>query len=254
MNIDAIVTDPANYQLTRVDGLPTAIVAIERTGPDFTRIQLTLGQDLTPMGYYSIRLGALIRTAAGSTVSPDRASFRWKKVVPRPIRIAFGSFTGEVTGGLLGSPAGQVFLSPAYGVSVANSTIQVDRVSVCTRAYDVYRPPGIPDPQPLFTFPARPGSSSLIGTLGGVLLASAYRLGQPEMRLTDVREDAVPAPVDGPAEGLLTETIDITRASFLNDDRWRTFPGTGALLGVFRTADNQTSIGPGPTVGPFAIP
>ncbi len=254
MTIDSVVTDPLNYQLRRVDGVPTTISAVEQTGPDTTRLQLTLAQDLTPMGYYNVQIGALVKSEAGHAVSPDRASFRWKRVIPRPIRVAFDSFSGEVTGGLLGSPAGQVFLSPAYGASAANSKIQVDRVSVCTRAYDVYRPPVVPDPQPLFTFPGRPGSSSLIGALGGVLLASAYRLGQAEMHLADLREDALSAPVDGPAEGLLSETIDITRASFLNDDRWRIFPATGASLGAFRTADNQTLIGPGPTVGPFAIP
>jgi hypothetical protein len=73
------------------------------------------------------------------------------------------------------------------------------------------------------------------------------------MDLVDRREDNVLAPVDGAPEGLLVEPIDITRAAFLNDARWRLFPGAGGSLGVFRTADNATPIGAGPTTGPFTI-
>lgn len=251
---DEVFTDPTNFVLRTVDGLQVAIEAIEHVGPDATRAQLILGQELRAMGYYSVQVGTAIETVLGRKVAPDKALFQWKRSHARPIRIAFDRFSGEVTGGLLGNPAGQVFFSPAFGASAANSVIQVDQVNVCTRAYDVYKPPSPIDPLPLFTFPGPPGTSSLIGALGGVLMASAYRLGMAEMHLADLREDSMPSAVDGPAEGVLAEPIDITRASFLNDDRWRTFPAVGASLGAFRTADNQTYIGPGPTVGPFSIP
>lgn len=257
MAIDAEFTDPANYQLTRLDGYVIPINTVEQTGPDDTRAQLILDQDLTPFTYYSVQLSPALQTEAGNVLTPDRALFQWKRSNVRPIRLEIKRFSGEVTGGLLGTPAGQVFFSPALGTSVANSVVEVENVSVCTRAFDVYTLPGAPElmrPR-LFTFPAPSvGGSALIGAAGGVLHGKAQRVGLPTVALTDLQTDEFSTPVDGPAEGMLVESIDITRASFLNDGRWRTFPGTGASLGVFRTADNQTSIGSGPVTGPFSIP
>src|SRR5690606_28618230 len=61
-----------------------------------------------------------------------------------PVRLEFERFSGEVSGGLLGSPAGQVFLSPAFGASPANSVLEIESVAVCTRSSDVYEIPQVP--------------------------------------------------------------------------------------------------------------
>jgi hypothetical protein len=256
MAIDAEFTDPANYQLTRLDGHVVPVNSVGQTGPDDTRAQLMLDEDLTPFVHYSVQLGPALRTEAGSAVRPDTALFQWKRSNARPIRLEIGRFTGEVSGGILGTPAGQVFFSPALGTSAANSVVEIESVSVCTRAYDVYTLPGtfgLTNPW-LFTFPASSvGGTALLGAGGGILSGRALRLGLPAIALTDLQTDQFSTAEDGPAEGLLSEPIDITRASFLNDARWRTFPGIGASLGAFTTADNGTPIGPGPVSGPFAI-
>lgn len=255
MTVNAALVNAANYQVTTLDGALVGVVTVAQVGTSATRLELILGDGLAPFIHYSLVVGVAVTTATGGGVAPRRGVFQWKDVVPRPIRIGLSRFSGQATGGLL-SPtgAGQVFFSPAFGAPAANSVIEVESLTVCTRGYDVYTLPSIPDPVVLMTFPAPAGSSAVTGPAGGVLRASAHRLGLAEMRVSDVREDTVPAPVEGPAEGLLVEPIDITRASFLNDDRWSTFPATGASLGAFRTADNQTSIGPGPVSGAFPIP
>jgi hypothetical protein len=152
-------------------------------------------------------------------------------------------FTGEVSGGLLGQPAGQVFFSPALENSAANSVIQIDSVQVCTRAYDQYEFPELPDPTPIYTF----GPSSTGATIGsGVLWAPAWRLGLVEMDLSDAQEDTVATAVSGPCDITLEEPIDITAGGFLNDSRWRIFPGAPDT--DFTIINNLAPVGPGPTI------
>lgn len=254
MAIDAAFVDPVNYQLLGLDGTPVVIEAVEQTGPDDTRGQLLLDGDLVPFALYTLNIGPLVKTAEGESLSPDGALVQWKQVIPFPIRVALDRFSGT-SSSLLGVHTGQVFFSPALHVSSPNSVLQIESVRVCTRAFDVYAM--IPSPSNsaiLYTYPPPSGTTSMLGALGGVLWASAHRLGLAVMNLADLQEDAIAAPVDGEdAVGLLEETIDITKASFLNDARWRVFPGTGASLGAFCMASNLSPIGAGPTSGPFSI-
>lgn len=249
ITVDAAFANPANYRLQNIDGTFVTVTSVSQTGPDDTRAILALGEDLEPLDYYSVQILPPVLTVSGRSFQPDIVLFQWKEHIPVPIRIQISNFSGEVSGGLLGTPAGLTFFSPAFETAVPDSVLSIDSVSVCTRAFDVYTIPSLPDPQPLFTYPApSTGATSLLGPGGGVLIASAHRLGLAQFSYVDAREDTYTPPVDGPADATLEEPIDITRASFLNDDRWRTFPGTGASLGSFILADNQTFIGPGPTV------
>jgi len=246
-SIDAAFITPTNYEVTTLDGQGLLVSAVQQTGPDNTRAAVTLGEDLTPGGYYVVKVLPGVAMQSGRFVLPDHQVFQWRAATT-PIRIAITAFSGEVTSGLLGEPAGLAFFSPALDVSVPNSVIQVDSVSVCTRAYDVYTIPSPPDPLALFTWPAPlTGAKSEIGASGGVLIASAYRLGQAEMVVQNSLTETLPDADDGPATATLVESVDISRASFLNDDRWRTYPGTGATEGPFILADNLTYIGPGAT-------
>lgn len=248
MQIDSAFLDPQNYEIAEGDGLPVAVDVVATIGDDLRRAEVLLKAELTPFALYSLRVSASVRTVLNAPLFPDQAVVRWLRAVPQPIKIRIAEFSGEVTGGLLGAPAGQVFFSPAFGSTTANSLIEVEQVSVCTKAYDICRRP--PEParyQATFLGPA-------VLAPFPVLWGPAHLIGDPAMVLTDLQEDVVPTPSDGDPAGLLVETIDITRASFLNDGRWRLFPGTGASLGAFRTADNATPIGPGPTIGPFSIP
>lgn len=248
MTLNSAFIATTNYEVVSLKGEGLLVTGVHQTGPDNTRAYLTVASDLEPNGYYTVKILPSVTTLSGKFLLPDQVLFQWKEA-RSTIRIPITSFSGEVASGLLGVPAGQAFFSPALDVSVANSTLQVDSVSVCTRAYDVYSIPGIPDPLPLFTWPGPlTGGKSQIGAAGGVLIASAHRLGQAIMAIQNRVSDTMPDADDGPATGTLEEPIDITRASFLNDDRWRTFPGSGATLGAFMLADNLTFIGPGPTV------
>lgn len=248
MDLNEAFTDPSNYTLIKVDGTSVTVTAVEATGLENSHASLTLGDSLEPNNTYNVTVSPNVRTIGDDFVSPDTAIFTWTPYAPSPIVLDFERFSGEVSGGLLGQPAGQVFFSPAFEQSAANSILEVDQVSVCTRAYDTYEFPELPDPPILYTFPApnSPQTSSLLnGTT--ILFAPAERQGLARVNLTCLPEDAYTPPVDGPADATLVETIDITRAGFLNDVRWETFPADTAEIGVFTTADNLTPIGPGPT-------
>jgi len=150
---------------------------------------------------------------------------------------------------LLGRPLGQVFFSPnldsALPVSPASSTIQVDSVSVCTRAYDVYEIPEIPDPQPLMTYGATlPYNSSVLNNPDDVVWATADRLGLAHVNLTDRPEDTWGGATDGPADATLQETFDQSRVALLNVDDWVLYDGVGT---PFICADNLTPIPAGTT-------
>lgn len=243
MTIDAEYTNAANYTVTKTDGTSVAVSTV--TPIDNQHVELTLGADLVLEARYALQIGSNVTTAGAQSLSPDTFVFQFFR--NKPIRLGFEHFTGEVTSGLLGTPAGQVFFSPALEVDTANSSIQIDSVSVCTRAFDVYEIPEIPDPPYLYTYPSPDAvaTSSLLNMAS--LFASAARMGLARTDLVDAQTDTYTAPTDGPADATLVETIDITTGGFLNDDRWRTYPGTGASLGTFTTADNSTPIGSGGT-------
>ena len=248
MMIDAEYVDASNYTISHIDGTTVPVATV--TAIDSTHGELLLGADLEAGGYYVLTISSDVRTFDNQGLSPDANLFQWAKIQPNPIRIAFEQFSGEVTTGLLGQPAGQVFFSPALETAVANSIIQVDEVSVCTRAFDEYQIPDIPDPPILYTFPPPESGGVFTGSLlnsSAGLFATAERLGLARVNLSDLRTDTFQTAVDGPADATLVETIDITRASFLNDVRWETYPAATASIGVFQTADNLTPIGPGPT-------
>jgi len=243
MTVDAEYTDASNYTVTKTDGTSIAVTGATSLGNQ--NVELTLGADLEVVSRYTLQISSDVTTAGAQSLSPDTFVFQF--LATKPLRLGFESFTGEVTGGLLGSPAGQVFFSPALEVATASSTIQVDDISVCTRAYDVYEIPEIPDPPYLYTYPSpdQVATSSLLNT--AALFASAERMGLARLDLVDAQEDTFTAPEDGPADAVLVETIDITTGGFLNDLRWETYPADTATIGVFTTADNSAPIGDGGT-------
>jgi hypothetical protein len=172
-------------------------------------------------------------------------------------------FTGETREGLLGQHAGLVFFSPALGNAAPNSSIQIEEVSVCTRAHDVYHIPSPPDPSVLFTFKAGRNSGTL-STVGRVSFASFDKLGCAKLTFQDLRQDLLPLVADSRDLGTLVETLDAARAPRLNAVTysrthptpprlpiWPLFDGLSAT--PFTTAANLTPIPPGPTVGPVAM-
>lgn len=231
---NAEFTDPASYSLTDLQGNAITINSVVASGTSpIRRVTFALDSELDPGGYYvATLLSNQIKTTGGLTISPETDLFQWNEMSAPinvgPLVIRLLDFSGEVTTGLLGQPAGQVFFSPALDADAPGSSIQVDSVSLCTRAYDVYEMPELPDPPLLYTFGGNgPGATAVLGP-STVLFTTAERLGLARVNLTDSQQDTMPTAVDGPADATLVETIDITRAAFLNDSRWRTYPAVGA--------------------------
>lgn len=246
MSIDSNFLDPANYSITRVEGsVPIGVVSVTASGPaPIRRATLDISADLTSKEYYFLTVSDLLISLTGHSAVPNFARFQWQDMTSplygRPLEILIKDFSGE--GGIPGLPAGTVFFSPAFESVEDVSAIELESVSVCTKAYDEYHLPNPPDPAPLLTW--RPGITTVLGA-GNVLWAPATRLGLPSIDLNFLPGDVFQPANDFAIEAVLVEPIDITRAGFLNDARWKTFPATGAT--VFRTASNLTPIGPGPT-------
>ena len=249
MTQDAALTDPASYTLTDLQGAPVPITAVNITGPTpISRVRFTLGAELDPGGYYVATVSTAVTTIVGLTITPDTDLFQWQEMQNAfrgvaPMVIPIENFTGEVTSGLLGQPAGQVFFSPSLEALAPNSSIQVDDVQVCTKAFDVYTPPSIPDPNPLTTWSAVT-PNSVIGT--EVLYASfdrPNRMQEVQINLQGyLEQDTYTPPVDGPADATLDEPLDPNFISYLNNPFWETFGGAGT---TFILADNLAPIPPG---------
>lgn len=240
---DATFLDAATYSVKEVDGTTVTIDSVESPTdtniPPFlssvTRLVINLGEDLKKGNSYVVEILGTVKSNSGVEVFPTTDLFRWDRM-DSTITVPIANFSGEVSGGILGTPAGQVYVSPALNVPFANSSIQVDSVEVCTRAFDVYTIPEIPDPQPLATFGG--AVTTLLNTTNDVLWATAERLGLARTNLSGwSNEDTWPGPaVDGPADATLVETIDIDRAAFLNDLRWLTSPGDLTATSLFSTS------------------
>lgn len=240
-------TDPANYFVTDLNGASVSILSVTAVGPSPNRrVALELGSSLVPGGYYVASvLSPPIQTVFALPILPAYDLFRWD---PAPtsagattFTIKLSDFTGEVTGGILGDPLGLVFFSPSLETAAPNSAIQVDAVSVCTRAFDVYTIPSPPDPSPLYTF----SSSGPSGTIGGsVLFAPFERLLGAKINVTLLPSDALGPYIDGPATATLSEPFDPAFLSYLNNSFWTLYDGLGT---PFITANNLAPIPPGTT-------
>jgi len=289
MEQNAAFTDPASYTITAVTGsVPIPVLSATPSGPEpIRRVTLIVGTLLESLEYYAVVLAPEIVNVLGERPVPHMDIFQWADMTRprtgRPLEIPIKDFSGEVTDGLLGAPDGQVFFSPALEEAVSSdSTIELETLSVCTRAYDEYRIPNPPDPVVLFTF--GPGVTTVTGP-STVLWGDANRLGQAIMSLKETRfSDDVQVGSDFLAAMILQEPIDSTRGGFLNDPRFvmrggsgstESVSGTEAELGdtatvleslkverlapgftatwdtpvpkYFTTADNLTPIGPGPS-------
>ncbi len=237
LNNEAL-SDPANYTVTGLVGNNVPVYAVE-VGPSLTDVTLLLDKTLSTTEWYVANVGTSVLTADLLPITPSAAKFQY---VQPSISVTFplGAFSGEAQGGLFGTPLGLVFFSPALTTPAANSVIQVDEVSVCTRAYDSYVFPIVTDPSPLFTF--KPGGTN--GNLNTTVLWAPWpRLNEASLSVSDMQEDTLPVPTDGPAEATLREPWLSTRVALLNNIGWKTFDNTGLVVPpLFICADNLTPI------------
>lgn len=250
MLFNAALLDPTSYTVTDVQGnqLSVLLVEPEQGATNPVSIVLTLDSPMTSAEWYVVTVApSVVAAASGLSVEPDTLKFQWVEPVLRAV-IPIGDFSGEATGGLLGSHNGLVYFSPALDVPTAGSVIQVDSVSVCTKAYDEYVPPSPPDPPALFTFD---GTALPCGELnGGAVLWGAFpRLSEARVDLALTPSETMPTPVDGPCTATFTEPWDISYVALLNNPAWALFDNSSvATPPVFICANNLGPIPPGPTV------
>ncbi len=241
------LTNPLSYGVQSVTG-GTVIQVIAATlsgGTPIQRVTLTLGAPLKSLEYYSVVTSGVLDTN-GDPPTPNSFVFQWADATrPRvgaPLEIPIRDFSGEVTEGLLGSPDGQVFFSPALEASVSStSTIELQEVAVCTRAYDEYHIPNPPDPTVLFTF--APGVPGVLGPTS-VLWGDAHRLGQAILDVKSQYTDDVEGSSDFLVSVILEETIDTSKGGFLNDPRWllRGSSSTSTTSGTTATLEDTYTL------------
>ena len=197
----------SSYTVTHLDGTSIPVVRAEAEGPPDAPVAVALTV-YTAWPAYMVLLASVVsdevQTADGHIITDSVQDFRWIAGVPRAT-VPFNGFSGEAHGGLLGSPAGQVFVSPALQVPAPNSVIQVEEVSVCTRAYDVYTFPEKRDPSLLFTFKAGAPRTTLGG---GVLFAGFESLTDARLDLHDYRLDTFESASDSRCIATVTETLE----------------------------------------------
>lgn len=245
-------TNPSSFTLTDLSGtaVPVTSVGANTVGGSTMRCTLTLGSALSPGVPYSITVSSDIVTAAdGLQVYPKSSVIVWNEKL-LTLSISVSKFSGELRGGLFGNPNGLVFFSPSLTeVHAPNSSIQVDEVDVCTKAYDTYTFPSRLDPPVLFTH-----GGGLVGNVAGsvlgptpspvVLFATFDRLGETHTSLSNKKQDTVATATDSRAIATLTQALDPTKVSYLNNTHWHLYNGAGA---AFITALNTAPIPPGPT-------
>jgi hypothetical protein len=231
--VNSSLTDPSSYRVWDLNYQEVPVLGAEVTGPSpYMRVQLTLGAELDALGYYVVWVGPQVETQTGRTYYPDTYVVQWGEEQallrgPGPIDLPFEAFSGEVEGGFLGSPAGQVFFSPALEVAAGGSEIEVESVECCTQAYDKYQiPPSIPLMGiPLSTWAPTAVHSVISGIhqLGNRTWAPFPDFGDAALNVGDHRADTKAAPVDGRAVAVLTEVLDPIQDQWVLDYRacWR---------------------------------
>ena len=238
-------TDPSSYTVLDLNGVNWPVSTVTAVGPTPNRrVLLELATPLGPGGYYVVTIvNPLVQTGFFLQINPPYDMFQLNPA-PKPAGItqfamSISDFSGEVSGGLLGEPLGLVFFSPSLDALAPNSSIQVSEVSVCTRAFDVYTPPGPIDPNPLYTF----SSNGPAGGLGGAVLWAPFeRLLGAKLNLT-LKFGEIFDPTDGPAVAILAEPFDPAYVALLNNSFWTTYNGFGT---PFICASNLAPIPPGP--------
>lgn len=246
MHVNTALTSASSYRVTYLDGTVIPVVRAEAEGPPDAPVAVALTV-YTPMPSSVVLLAVVasaeVQTVDGHPITDNVQDFRWIAGGTRTT-IPCTDFSGEAQIPLLGSPAGQVFFSPALTAHAPRSSIQVREVSVCTRAYDIYAWPEKRDPSLLFTF--KPGvAQNTLCSVGSVLFAGFEQLTDARIDLHDYQEDAFDSASDSRCIATVTEILDPTRVARLNGINWPLFDGISTT--PFISAANLTPIPPGTT-------
>ena len=249
MRQNSDLTHITNYTVTDIHGHALTILSVTpEQSSNVLSVILTLASDMRTTEWYVTSVNALVVTESGGlSVLPGTQKFQWVEDTGQ-FSLALDRFSGEVQGGLFGTPAGLVFFSPALNVPAANSSIQVDEVSVCTTAYDTYVMPQPIDPAALYTYGGPIPPPTLLG--GTVLWAPFPRLVEARFELTFTGPSMVefmPEAVDGPCTATFREPWDHNYVALLNNPAWMLYDNSAPTTPpIFICAANMAPIPPGP--------
>lgn len=243
--------DPANYQILNAQTGDISVideVTPEYNGVELVSVVLELAAALQITGVYQAKVEAAVRSYYNTSVFPDTSKFQWVQPTGQLV-VPMAAFSGELHGGPLGSRLGLhnglIYFSPALEAAAANSIIEVDECSVCTKAYDEYHLPVPPDPKVLYTF--GPGQLTTLGA-GAVLWAAPPRICEARTVLQDLRQEAMPQAADSHCVATFREPWDHSHVALLNNTYWKLFDGGASPPMPFITANNIAGpIPPGPT-------
>lgn len=245
------LVDPVNYTITDLQLGTATILSVEKEQASNPRsVVITVDGDSTwdDEEFYQLILSPALVTVDLEAITPSTSVFQW---VENELRLAvpLERFSGEVTDPLFGVHNGLVFFSPSLLTEAPNSIIQIDEISVCTKAFDEYHFPEPVDPFPLYTHGAGVVPTPQVTRLNDdVLWAEFPRLFEASIAVSDTQEDTVPTAVDGPATATFTEPWDLAFVSLLNNTEWKLFDNAGNPPEYFKTADNLAPIPGGSTV------
>lgn len=249
------LSDVANYTVTDLNSnVLTILSATPEQSINPLSVILTLSSSLGESDFYVATVSSNIKTIYNLSVLPSTYVFQWLKS-DNQFQVPLSSFSGEVSGGLLGDPDGLVFFSPALNVSTPNSIIQVEDIDVCTTAYDSYTQPSPIDPIPLFLYggglvPTPNPDPYLLNQC--VLWAPWPRNFEAQINLGftgEGNQDFYTPPVDTSCSIIINQQFALGYVALLNDPAWYLLPALSPPQSVppmFITADNLAPIPPGP--------
>lgn len=248
MLANSALTTPANYVITTLDGALIGINQVIQEQVSPVSVVLVLTTPITETKTYQLTIFPIVKTADGNSVTSAPQTFSWEFKPPR-VTIPISSFSGEVTGGLFGNPAGLLFFSPALLAPIGGSSIKIDSVKSCTKSYDTYTFPVLEDPPLLYTF----GNGAPFSTVGGtyVLWAPFPQNAEARIELGYNPSDGYSGALDGKCVATLTEPLMASKISLTNNTYWGIF---GGIAQPFILADTLAPISPGPTTTVTIVP
>lgn len=249
MLLNAAILDINSYLVTDIHGKPINVLSVrsEQGAANPLAVVLNIDTEMQAAEWYVVTVSQeVVSAASGLSLVPTVQKMQWVEPTLNSI-IAIAKFSGEVKSGLLADHQGLVYFSPALDAAVSGSIIQIDSVSVCTKAYDEYTLPKPPDPPAFFTYSS---SSAAVGYLNSdtVLWGGFPRLSEAKFDFEVRPTDAMPAPVDSRAIATFAEQWDISYVALLNNSSWALYDGLTSLVPpTFICANNLGPIPPGPT-------
>lgn len=228
--VNPALVDATNYVVSTPSGLvPTA--AVTAVGGQTDRVRLEISTDIALGIAHSLHLLPGILLVGGGPLGDVDADFSWwgqRLRMSSPV----AHFARES-----GPPIQPgVFFAPGGG---PGSIVEVAEVGVCSRAYDVYRIPGV---VPTYNGLLAVWGSGVPNTIDpGVATFGDPQRCEARFALVDLRSETVDPLTEVSVTGTSRQVYDPARFSLLNSPAWHIWDGSGLSV---RVADTTQPLGP----------